>query len=573
MNHNKKSEITSIVNALNRFKNGLNDASELLILDMETSQSVHRVGSEQIYWSLRNEFTPTIWGRKSDGPICLKCVIDIFEKSLTTIKNPMDTSSELVIITEGNISDKESEVNAIASSLIHRGVSLRVVVFPYFRGSNIEPIRELVSKVKGSIHLIPLTDSRPQPVASQLQLFDAFDSFLTMNQNLLIARQTFDPASRKIEFNFQLDSSLFHSHVELVAQFYSSNKSLQLSLEPSYVLKGEGRREWLTKSREFKREDEKFVVPLNNALPGHWKLELKSESNDSFVGVAYARVSGRQRNPIAGKCIFTEESYSADRITPAALFVMLTRDQASLVQNAELEAIITNESGHIVSGNSGPMHLSDDGLGVPDVTKGDGIYSRYLIEANQKGFYHVQVRVRNQPDTQVHTGSVDVEGLDCCGSSMPKPTRNDINSRSISNLERLIDCGFMYVTTGLDPGMVVHRISDVRVDHVDMDSRRVVISYSEPVGVGVEYEIRMFKDYDSIRDHFSRGTSLMAPVQGPFYVHERRAHSFNVTDMNGGIFHIAIRSKSASGGFSAISNIVSFHMEPDPATLTTEGKL
>lgn len=564
----------TISNALGRFKDSLPESSQLLMLDVKDREQVHSTGNEPFFWSKPKDFTASVWGRLSEGPLCLKCIVSVFMKSLTAIKWTHDTTCELVVITDGNTDDTESDMEAVADMLTKKGVPLRVVVFPYSRRSKVEAIRKLVSRVKGTIHLIP-HDSRPQglPVESQLKLSDALDSFLSMNQNLLISRQTFDSSGPgKIEFHFQTDESLFNSHTELVAQFFSQSPVDS----PSYMLRGE-RRNYTTKTSEYKSTNSQFVVPLNPDQSRHWTLEYERHNNETVIGIAYARVSARDKHPISGQCILSDVSRSGDRWLPPTLNLILSRDLPHAVQNADVQVIIIDDKGKRLAGTyEEQMVLADDGLGAPDVTEGDGIYSRYLTEANQPGFYGVQVLVRNKLDSHVLSPSADIEATDCCGSSMPKPTRNSgAAARSaVSNLERIIDCGFLYVSMPFNPEDFAERISDLRVTYVDREARKVVLKYSEPIGANIQLETRLFREseFGLIRTAFdSYGAKIETPAQGPFVKHKERILSVDVSDTSGGVYYAAIKVSTTTGS-ATVSNIVTFFMGPDATFLTTEGK-
>lgn len=564
----KIEEKTALTNAFRRLKSTVNDMSEFLILNMKNSHEIHWDMNQDIHWKNRKDVKVTTWGRDdspSDG-ICLKCALDYFLKGQQSLKTPGDISSELVIITEGKMNDKESDMDAIADKLLRKEVPLRVVVFPYIRGSDIEPIQKLVSKVKGSIHLIP-RDSRPQEqlVVSELRLFSAFDSFLTMNQNILIARQSLDPVSDVAQFNFHLDDSLFRSNVELITKFYDRSGTHLNSR--SMVLSGEGKRLSAMFSSEFDEVEKQFVVPLNNALPGSWKLEMNSSR--PVVGVAYARVSGRPI-PISGKCIISQMSLTGGRFQPPTLFVSLTQDETALVQKAQVKAVISDDAGNPLPGTDN-LTLFDDGLASPDITEGDGIYSRYLTEVNQPGFYSIQVLVRSQ-DSSLYSGSHDGDGIECCGSSMPKP----YDKTAVTNLERVIDCGSLFVDMPFNPEQFTERISDLKVHNVDAISRKVVIEFSEPIGADIRYQIKMFPEsaYSLIRTAFDDyGEPVGGRNVGPFVDHEHRTHPINLSSADSGVFHVAIRVSNQHGAQHTISNIVTFFMAPDPATMTTEGKL
>lgn len=635
----------------------------LLTLDMKDSRQVHLSDRATPYWSVKNDFTPTVWGRVKENPvdpICLKCVMDVFENSLTGLKNPSDLTSDLIIITEGNIIDSELEIETIARTLVTRGINLRIVVFPYTRESNIEGLKRLVSQVRGSsIHLIPRTTSGLDgenghrvttslredlsPISLQLKLYDTFDSFLSTNQNVQIARRLFlasGPAilPRMIDFTFDLDSSLISSNMELVAQFFSSAEKEDFdgpfySLVSESTLSGSGSGPtttiytYTTKSREYRSAEKAFVIPLNSVSPGKWKLSFHDYNNHSFIGVAYVRVSGKNRHPIQGQCVIQPLFIEGDRITPPSVHLVLTKDH-SLVQEAVVDVSVVDDQGSVIARE---LPLLDDGLASPDATGGDGIYSRFLLESHKKGFYNVQVRVRSKDNngsgspsthTTLHTGSTDVSGVECCGSTVPKQTRSPSDrSATVHHLERLIDCGWMYLDQDFSPDDYVDRISDLRVEYVEKASRRVAVSFTPPPlttstpSAEQQYRltIRVFPhhDFSSIRESFeSRGELLLSYVTSSSDLstnlpstlgtagvsiggnRDRITHVFNITNYKvEGIYHLAIRvtglgsltlhpSSPAAAQTSTghadrpymTSNIVTFFLPTDPSLLTTEGE-
>ena len=568
----KREERKAIEESLKRFKSNLQESShsQLMILDLKDKGQVHMDRTKPRFVPV-SELSPTVWGRSDRSQaVCLKCVMNHVVDGINSLHSASDDTSELVIITEGKIEETEYELETIAKTIEKRNISLKVILYPYYPFSNIDAIRQLVSKVKGVLYLVPYS---PSHLSNQMKLFDAFDSVMPSKADVLISRKEFDPSVSSVEFQFDLDQSVIGSNTEVIAQLFSSSHKEDLS-SPSFSLTSPNRsREFTTKSREFREKEKGFFVSLKTESQGSWKLHYDRQSNDSvMIASTYIRTHGKEGS-IKAKCILTEARSSA----PPAVHVIVSQSgHPHLVQGAHVDVTLTDDRGNVLS-NGRNLQLFDDGLANPDVTQGDGIYSRYLTEVNRNGFYGAQVRIRSGMETRLHTGSTDVPGLECCGSSVPKPTRLT-DSKGVYHLERIINCGFLYVNTNFNPEDHVFRISDLKVESVDAIEREVEVSYSSPLTSIETISARLFQDeqFDQIRSNFEKGipvstSSSPGHVSSPSSSFHRRNHAFGVSYSSAGIYHLAIKVTGINGR-STISNIVTFFMPADPATLTTEGK-
>lgn len=597
----KSNRKKAIIKALNRYTHSLAPLSEIAVLDLKDSREMHRSGSNSRPWSKKDDLKSVpIWGKGTMAPICLKCVIDSLEKMFLSD----DDSSHLVLVTEGKLTDSLPDLDSVAAVINKRNMLLKIAIFPYTqedeRIGEYNGIKHLMSKVKSStIHLIssPHLNSHSSyslesiyPVMSSSEtsdsvmsmyskLCDFFDSIPAARQHMLISRQIFPPShssdKRDLEFAFNVDSSLISPNMDLVAQFLSSSQSEEFD-GPNYRLEAPNTSDsYETKSKEYTVSTYStpyFEVSLNSAKAGKWTLKhTRQNSNSSFVGVAYARISGRRRHPIGAKCIL---SHSPEETIPPVLYVLLTQDHSQLVQNALVTVTLTDDLGEPILGAQN-LPLVDDGLATPDITQGDGIYSRYLTETSRGGFFGVQVKVRSNflNSTFLHHGSTDVRGVECCGSSVPRPSRP---LKQVLDLERTVDCGFILVKD-FNGEAFTERITDLHIASVDTFNRKVTVTWTAPGLSFDRMELKFFRsdDYASIRRNFdSYGTFVMQSNNRVARNHgerEKFTHSFNVTDAAEGIYYVAIRVDT-SNRRSFISNLSPFYMTSDPASITPPGE-
>lgn len=554
----------NIFSSLIRFSSGLPPSSQLLMLDMKDERIIHEQSPE---WTTQKDGLSPIWGRdwSSKGkPLCLKCVVEEFLMKLKSVEVEDRSSADLIIVTPGVIQDSEQDVTTISESLITKGVSLRVVVYPYkkARAPHLEPLRELVSKVRGSIHLV--TDSI-HPVSAKLLLFDVFDSFLTNNPNIRIARQTFQVPG-EVDFKFSVDQSLLSKDIQLVTFFSSSTGEIDSG--QNYYLKSSSEK-LTTKSQEYKASGHNFQVPLESRQAGDWTLHYSSHRNDNLTGVAYARMSGH-RTPITVKCYMTDHManvFVAKDGSPPTLFVSVSQDLNQLVQNARVEVTLTDDEGNVIPSASN-LAMIDDGLGTPDITKGDGIYSLYLNELSEAGFYGVRVTVRSDEYVTKLQQSLSMEDdADCCGSVVPERRNGNM---PIHHLERYHDCGQIYLKEKYFSDNFVGKMRDVTVESIDLTERKLTLSWSPPPGNYNKYELRVFTDktFNEIRNNWELGEYITQYAFNPYDKQKTRL-VVPISSKVAGTYYFVLKVSGALT--STISNIVSVHMGPDRKNMVSPG--
>ena len=585
-------ENTAFNDILDRFIRKLEPNSQVLILDRAEEQ---KNGNWKTAKELETDGVVT-WSRQ--GPLRLKSMVDFFLSKLDMVPGDEAVSSELIIVTAGSVLDNENDVNTMVVNMHKKNVVPVVVVYPYDgeAKTNITMLSKLVSQAKGTLQLVARDDEQ-LATNSQLALDKAFDSLPDDGhaiQHVLIASEKISGTQTTAKFEFIVDESLMRDGVRLVARFVPTSSSRDL-LSPSYELISP-ERSFSTKSSEYKKKlggSGGFEVPLNERFvrQGKWNLQLArpANNNETLVGLAYAVVP-RKLKPIKARCwlntnraaVASNTAAAGGAQQPLTLFVSLTEDYNKLVQKAIVEVTLTDDRGQPLK-NTPTTTMSDDGLGRPDITSGDGIYSQLLLDVTQPGYYGARVTVRGiDGQTKLHHGLRSSDGSSavsrynnpltaCCGSTVP-----DANGKIsyVYNLQRELDCGFFHFDGHFDKSNYLAPINDLRVRSVDTatDRRTVTVAWTDP-GTVAHYEYKLFRSNErrEIRGRFDQiGHAIdeltFSGIQPDIHA------TLNVTLPEAGIYYLAIKlTAMGDKQLSSVSNVINFVMSADPSVTTTEG--
>ena len=566
---NDSTEKNIIQAALTRFQStikGTEYAHECIILDLKSSQEFHN--GDPLTFDRPSDMKAVIWGKEVNEAINLHNIMIDLNRRLFDQRLKQDVTADVILITSGNITNTNTEaLERIAETIKRLQLDFKVIIYPYRSASAIHSLRTLVNMVNGKLFLIPDSSSA---VVSLMRLYDAFDYMLPTN-DMLIHRQEFNSGDNNINFGFEIDKSVTGS-TKLVAQLHHSSAGEDI-FGPSLTLLKPDNRKFTSKSSGVELAHG-FVVPLHkhSSDTGKWELHFERKSNKSLmIGSAYVR-SPSKSDVITAKCILSE---ATDSLPPAVHVFVSTNGPLKLIQDAQVDVTLTSDDQIVKT-----FPLYDDGLANPDVTQGDGIYSRYLYEANRLGFYGVEVRVKSKVDqTKYYEGCRDVAKMTCCGSSVPNITLFGSNEKpeKIFHLQRIVNCGFLYVKRDFNPEDHVDRISDLKVEGVSKSERQVSVSFTAPSrSTSMTASIFTDSQYDRIREHFDEGTPVSPGYDFSQTMPRRDRETRNNYKLSShhwseGIYHLAIRVGEPNGHHK-ISNIITFFMPTDPSKLTTEGK-
>ncbi|XP_055587922.1 calcium-activated chloride channel regulator 1-like [Uranotaenia lowii] len=229
------------------------------------------------------------------------------------------------------------------------------------------------------------------------------------------------------------------------------------------------------------------------------------------------------------------------------------------------------------------FRLLDTGAGDPDITKGDGVYSRYFNaeEFGGAGAYQLEVTISDNGNTAYSmaenlgygVSSYNPHPVRCCGSSIAAPLK-----QSLSPFQRTLQPMTVFVTQeqlNEENRRLVGRISDLSAD---VEGRKVRLSWTSPDMGGksvARYEVKYATTIKDIVDNFETAAVLWHHDNPLTYsIGDDSTFTMNITNephLIGQILYFAIRpysklAKDAEPG--PISNYVRvFVAKPKPTTL------
>lgn len=206
-------------------------------------------------------------------------------------------------------------------------------------------------------------------------------------------------------------------------------------------------------------------------------------------------------------------------VGPMVLYVEVKKGELP-VSAALVEATVTRPD--VLCNSTGnrcreTFQLFDTGSGDPDVTKGDGVYTRYFnVAGSGKGAYKFDIVVTDNGNTaytladnyQMENDAVDVAADDssvrCCGSYVPCPSK-----QPLTPFQRVMPTMTFFVqqdqVDGNRPSEIgnLGRIGDVRAELIDF--AKVRLSWTSPDMGGIKvarYEVKYSLSHADVVDNF-----------------------------------------------------------------------
>ena len=206
-----------------------------------------------------------------------------------------------------------------------------------------------------------------------------------------------------------------------------------------------------------KFEDGMVYFTFSGLLPtGLWKYRAKlytdTEISAEDIVTVDAVLTSHQELGFTTRVMLTEEE-------PVRI-VTEVRAGDRLVRGATVSALVLLPDNTELS-----VPLVDNGLGYPDITAGDGLYSGYLPRlAASPGYYSVLARV--ETETAEAAGAVEtrIGESDCCGSQVPS---SPAFSLPASQQQVLSTSLYLSSTSEEEDGAPPNRISDLEAASQD----------------------------------------------------------------------------------------------------------
>ena len=342
----------------------------------------------------------------ADLEACLTCGLDHVLEDLT------DSDSLVMISSSVALASLSSSASSSVSRLVEEVEARMIPVFlisfpPQSMETTVTSRRTMVEMVKyGGVFAVEKSHLIQAAVMTILGRVDRIHSqALHHSRHLARTGAEADQADNRNQFSGQF----------VLTEQREATLRLTLTLpdeekvEYFEVSNPRGERKILSKF-----EDGMVYFTFSGRLPtGLWKYRAKLYTDTTIsaedIVTVDAVLTSHQELGFTTRVMMTEtepvrivtEVRAGDRLVQAAT----VRALVLLPDNTELE-----------------ISLVDNGLGYPDITAGDGLYSGYLPRlASRPGYYSVLVRVDTEAET---AGAADtrIGDSDCCGGAVPSVT-------------------------------------------------------------------------------------------------------------------------------------------------------
>ncbi|XP_047110046.1 calcium-activated chloride channel regulator 1-like [Schistocerca piceifrons] len=470
-----------------------------LVLCNETaSNRVHRL-SELTSVTTRDFLAATIpyTPGESHSAGCLHCgvreALDML-KDRATIAGP--ASSVVIIIAPGM--DHVTELNALLPRAVSFGVRLVTINYPNIARS--APLNSLAHATGGEAFTVQ--EQRYNMATSYVTtyfklaniLFSIASQYYEGRPGVMPIevhrRELSDDGRSSVTGSFVLEESLGEP-----AQFnvYTHNSEMPLirrmSLtSPSQIVYSRRSDSLLS----FKM----LTLPANLNETGTWTYEIERFPGNPQPHFVQVMATPRTRSSL----VVRARAWTSEGKTPLILYTEVKRGDYPVL-GARVEVIATYPGKNGSGAHRDKFELLDTGSGDPDITKGDGVYSRYFT-AQAEGMYTFEISVMDNGNTAYSWQDIAVSEpySECCGSVVPTPA-----VQPLSPFQRILpptSAVFGPEDISIDP--ILGRIGDLRARIIPTDLKARLTWTAPDVGSTPvsHYEIRYAHSLSDIIEHY-----------------------------------------------------------------------
>lgn len=445
---------------------------------------------------------PTTLTRGADVTQALTKARDILAAS----HNP--DGGSILLITEENV--PTSDVNAARIILEKSNLKLNALIVGQQDGGN--GLEELCSGLGGKVLSVP---KAPEAVSITLQSNaiaslvlrgnSREETYSPINVETVVVDATRSDEDVAVPIDVDLQSAKV-LRVSVITENIDRTGPFQYSLKLSSP---RGDAEYTLGSSNLDMEFHQREFRISSPTSGRWTLHMTKVTTVSNPIIVDVKLEPRiiEDVPIT---LDTWLSSSFSDVDPSRALILYAelKKGSKPVRYATVTARVT-----VPDGTEVKVELVDNGAGDPDITAGDGIYSRYFTLFSDKGRYSLSVVAQGSEKTVIVGAEQQADDLDsrCCGSEFPTT-----GSRPSGSFTRNVQYGSFFVISQKPPGDIYppSRIVDLKVLNVEADTMRVTLRWTAPgndfdQGKAKGYDIRYFDRAVNFAEDFdTEGTKI-----------------------------------------------------------------
>ncbi|CAH1957494.1 unnamed protein product [Acanthoscelides obtectus] len=440
---------------------------------------------------------------ESVQPVCLHCALKEAMKMLTDRTKTHGVANNVIVVIASGM-NMDDHMNKTIQDLKLRKIKVATINYP-------DVVRQdtlgLLAKETGGVDYAVFeqklnveTTLLTTYFELQTVLYDIVTKFYSGSPSDLPMeihrRQITDDGRTSITGSFMLDPNMgepaqfvFYTHNTIAPLI----KSLRL-ISPSHQEFSERHDKWL---------DAKMIaLNANISETGTWTYIV-----DTYTGNPQPHFLQVMATPKSSLVPVVRADFRTHRNSPDGPLILLAQVKYGEVPilGAKVEVTVTKHEPNGTIAQKSKIELLDSGAGDPDITKGDGVYTKYFSALDSgPGLYSFEVTVTDNGNTAYTWTGSSKRGEDkpCCGSSI---TSNGV--QPIAPFQRVLPKLTMKITEQdiAAAGQVsVGRIGDLKVEVIpeDMKAR---LSWTSPDMGGstvTRYEIRYSTNVLDIIDRF-----------------------------------------------------------------------
>ncbi|XP_022698475.1 calcium-activated chloride channel regulator 3A-1-like [Varroa jacobsoni] len=439
-------------------------------------------------------------------------------------------------------------------------------------------------------------------VTALQQLYDALYSFTfddtsspqSDSYNQIEQKEFYGKEQHDMVFEFDIDPTLSSElRIRLLGHDYGSDRTWTVLPKDISLFAPDGHS---SGKKVYSPKDYKYVSTnsqfwyyefrIPEPAVGRWRLEAKArkDTKQPIVVSAAAKPSEGDDEPITVDVWISQPSHNVSLQERGLIVYAKVSKGSRPVVDAKVIAKITPVSDQ--SETQLCIDLRDNGAGDPDVTKDDGVYSRYVEGIKNLGRHRLVVEAKSEGNAAVLRGATvpddTVPHTACCGSLVVRTALNTTRP-----FARRVHFGSIFITRVLreqrdgeirTAWAVPGRVTDLHVVYLQSNPQGVSLGWTatgnvKDHGRAASYILKRFDNRDEAVSQFDERGQVIShwemdgnpPV--PKEAGSREQVFVKVASGSPLPQYFTLKVNNTYGALSAVSNIVTVSVMP-PITTT-----